>query len=49
MPTRQNLKDEFEKVGFPVFAILWKNFQAEVGMANCKVIQLHSGNLGMQV
>ena len=29
----QNPKEEFEKVCFPVFAILLKNFQAEVGGA----------------
>ena len=44
----QNPKEEFEKVGFPVFAILQKNFLPEVGMANRKLIQLHSENLGIQ-
>ena len=44
----QNLKEEFKKVAFPVFAILRKTVKAEVGVANSKVIQLHSGNLGMQ-
>ena len=29
----QNPKEEFEKVGFPVFAILRKNFIPEVGVA----------------
>ena len=48
MQIGQNPKEEFEKVGFPVFAILQKNFQPEVGVANRKVIQLHSGNLGIQ-
>ena len=40
----QNPKEEFEKVCFPVFAILWKKkktFLVEVDMANSKVIQLH--------
>ena len=42
----QNPEEEFEKVGFLVFAK--KNFKAEVGGASRKVIQLHSGNLGIQ-
>ena len=46
----QNPKEEFEKVGLPVFAILRgkkKTFWVEVGVASGKVIQLHSGNLGI--
>ena len=27
----QSPKEEFEKIGFPVFAILWKNFQGRSG------------------
>ena len=39
---------ELEKVGFPVFAILQKNFLGASGRGHCKVIQLHSGNLVIQ-
>ena len=46
MQIRQNPKEEFEKVSFPVFAILQKNFLPQLStVANRKVIQLHSGNL----
>ena len=48
MQIGQNPKDEFEKVGFPVFAILRKNLITRSGRGHCKVIQLHSGNLGIQ-
>ena len=48
MQIGQNPKEEFEKVGFPVFAILWKNFLGGSGRGHSKVIQLHSGNLGIQ-
>ena len=37
-----------QKVGFPVFAILRKNFLGRSGRGHCIVIQLHSGNLGIQ-
>ena len=46
MQIGQNPKDEFEKVDFPVFCE--KNFLGGSGRGHCKVIQLHSGNLGMQ-
>ena len=48
MQIGQNPKKEFEKVGFPVIAILQKNFLPEVVVANLKVIRLHSGNLRIQ-
>ena len=45
MQMGQNPKEEFEKVGFPVFA---KNLSTGSGRGHHKVIQLHSGNLGIQ-
>ena len=48
MQIGQNPKEEFEKVGFPVFAILCKNLPIPSGRGNHNVIQLHSGNLGIQ-
>ena len=40
MEIKQDPKEEFEKVGFPVFAILWKNFLGVSGRGHSKVIQL---------
>ena len=50
MQIGQNPKEEFKKVGFPVFGNFAKkkNFLGGSGRGNCKVIQLHSGNLGIQ-